>query len=73
LRKVVRNAAASGMAAWFFEKEREAFAKLDDEAGLELAREIDFDEANVGASEAVRWCGACFGHPSEDARSAADW
>jgi hypothetical protein len=33
-----------------FEKEREAFAELDDEAGLELAREIDFDEANVGAS-----------------------
>jgi hypothetical protein len=55
-----------------FEQEREAFAKLDDETGLELAREIDFDEADIMTGEATGWSGAGFGHPGEDARSAAD-
>jgi hypothetical protein len=56
-----------------FEQERETFAELDDEAGPELAREIDFDEADVGASEATGWSRAWFGHPGEDARLAVDW
>jgi hypothetical protein len=55
-----------------FPIEREIFAELDEEAGLELAREIDFDEANVGASQATGWIWARFGHPGEDARSAVD-
>ena len=56
-----------------FEQEREALAELDDEAGPELAREIDFDEADVGAGEAAGWSRAWFGHPGEDARLAVDW
>jgi hypothetical protein len=55
-----------------FEEAREAFAELDDEAGSELAREVDFDEADVGAGEAARWSRAWFGHPGEDARLAVD-
>lgn len=50
----------------------EAFAELDNEAGPELARELDFDEAGIGAGQAAGWIGAWFGHPGEDARSAAD-
>jgi len=38
-----------------FEKERKAFAEQDDEAGSELAREFDFGEADVGASETAGW------------------
>ena len=56
-----------------FEQEREALAELDDEAGPELAREIDFDEADFDASEAAGWSRAWFGHPGEDARLAVDW
>ncbi len=55
-----------------FEQEREALAEFDDEVGPERAREVNFDEADVGAGEATGWCGAGFGHPGEDARSAAD-
>ena len=33
------------------EQQREAFAELDDEAGPELTREVDFDEADVGAGK----------------------
>jgi hypothetical protein len=40
------------------QQEREAFAELDDEAGPELAREIHFDEADVGAGEATGLSGA---------------
>jgi hypothetical protein len=36
-------------------------------------REIDFDEADVGAGEAAGWSRAWFGHPGEDARLAVDW
>ena len=46
--------------------------ELDDEAGPDLAREVDFDEADVGAGEAAGWSGTWFGHPGKDARSAAD-
>jgi hypothetical protein len=56
-----------------FEQERETLAELDDEAGPDLAWEIDFDEADVGAGEPTGWSWAWFGHPGEDARSAADW
>jgi hypothetical protein len=58
-----------------FEEEREAFAKLNDDAGSELAREsdFDFDEADLGAGEAAGWSRAWLGHPGEDARLAADW
>jgi hypothetical protein len=38
-------------------QEREALAVLDDEVGVELARKIDFDEADVGAGEPAGWCG----------------
>jgi hypothetical protein len=54
------------------EEEREAFAELDDKAGAELARELDFDESGIGASQVAGWIGVRFGHPGEDARSAAD-
>jgi hypothetical protein len=54
------------------QQKREAVAELDDEAGPELAREVDFDETDVGAAEATGWCGSGFGHPGEDARSARD-
>jgi hypothetical protein len=47
-------------------------AELDDEAGPELAREIDFDKAEVSAGEPTGWSGAWFGHPDKDARSAAE-
>ena len=56
-----------------FEQQREAFAELDDEAGPELTREVDFDEADVGAGKSTGWSRAWFGHPGEDAQSAADW
>lgn len=46
-----------------FEQEREALAEFDDEAGPERAREVDFDEADVGAGEATGWCGAGLGIP----------
>jgi hypothetical protein len=55
-----------------FYQEREAFAELDDEAGPELAREIDFDETDVGADGPPGWSRVWFGHPGENARSAAD-
>ena len=32
-----------------FQQEREAFAELDDEAGVDLPREINLDEADIGA------------------------
>jgi hypothetical protein len=44
----------------FILKEKaEAFAELDDEAGAELARELDFNEAGIGAGRAAGWtvCG----------------
>ena len=53
-------------------KKAEAFAELDDEAGAELAREIDFGGAGAVAGQAAGWIGAWFGHPAVDARSAAD-
>jgi hypothetical protein len=56
-----------------FDQQREPFAELDGEAGPELAREVDFDEADAGAGEPAGWSGAWFGPPGEDARSAADW
>jgi hypothetical protein len=56
-----------------FEQQREAFAELDDEAGPELVREVDFDEADVGAGGATGWSMAGVGHPGDDARSTADW
>jgi hypothetical protein len=57
----------------FILKEKaEAFAELDDEAGAELARELDFNEAGIGAGRAAGWIGVRFGHPGEDARSTAD-
>jgi len=31
------------------QQKRKAFAEFDDEAGLDLARELDLDEADVGA------------------------
>jgi hypothetical protein len=55
-----------------FEQEREALAELDDEAGPELAGEIDFDEVDTGAGGPTRGRWAWFGHPGEDALSAAD-
>jgi hypothetical protein len=55
-----------------FKQEREAFAELDDEARPKLAREVDFDETDVGADGPTGWCRAGFGHPGEDARSAVD-
>ena len=56
-----------------FEQERKTFAELDDEARLELAREVEFDETDVGAGEATGRGGVGFGHHAEDARSAAEW
>jgi hypothetical protein len=35
---------------WIFQQERKTFVKFDDEARPELAREIDFDETDVGTS-----------------------
>ncbi len=55
-----------------FEQKREALAELNDEAGPDLAREIDFDEADVDAGEPTGWSRAWFGHPGEDALSAED-
>ncbi len=55
-----------------FEQERESLAELDDEAGPELAWEVNFDETDVGAGEPTGWSRAWFGHPGEDAQSAAD-
>ena len=56
-----------------FEQQREAFAELDDEAGPKLMREVDFDEADVGAGKPTGWSWAWSGHPGEDAQSAAEW
>lgn len=53
-------------------QQRKTFAELNDKAGLETTREIDFDEADVGAGKTAGWSGAWFGHPDEDARLAAD-
>ena len=39
-------------------QERETVAELDDKAGSELAREIHFDEADIGAGDATRLSGA---------------
>lgn len=50
----------------------ESFAELDDKAGAELARELDFNEAGIGTGKAAGWIGVRFGHPGQDARSAAD-
>jgi hypothetical protein len=44
---------------------------LNDEAWSELAREIDFGEADVGAGQVTGWIGVWFGHPGKDARSTA--
>ena len=49
----------------------ESFAELDDKAGAELARELDFNEAGIGAGQAAGWIGVWFGHPGKDARSTA--
>ncbi|TAG10290.1 MAG: hypothetical protein EAZ42_04340 [Verrucomicrobia bacterium] len=54
-----------------FEQEREAFAELDDKAGLERARKIDLDEMGIGAGQSAGWRRLWSGHPSEDARSTA--
>ncbi len=55
-----------------FEQDRETLTELDDKAWAELTRELDFDEAGVGAGRAAGWIGVRFGHPGQDARSAAD-
>ena len=54
-----------------FEQKREAFAELDDDLGVELAQEVDFDEADVVTGQVTRACGACFGHAREISRSNA--
>jgi len=56
-----------------FEQEREAFAEFDDEVGPELAREVDFDERDVGAGGTTGWGMVGSGHPGDDARSATEW
>jgi len=38
-----------------FQQEREAFAELDDEAGVDLPREINLDEADIGAHGPPDW------------------
>ncbi|HEX7261245.1 MAG TPA: hypothetical protein VF258_05475 [Luteolibacter sp.] len=48
-----------------FQQKREAFAELDDKAGLELARKIDLDEADVGAGQVTSVGGTGFGHARE--------
>ena len=70
MRKVTTNSATSGMAHWF--SNRGASPSLKSMIRGELAREVDFDEADVGAGEAAGWSEKWFGHPGEDARSAAD-
>ena len=41
----------------FEEQQREIVAELNDEAGPELSRDVDFDEADVGAGE--DWVASC--------------
>jgi len=55
-----------------FQQKRKTFAEFDDEAGLDLARELDLEEANVGAGQATSACGMGFGHARENIRSTAD-
>lgn len=52
-------------------EQAETFAELNDKAGAELARELDFNEAGISAGQSAGWIGVWFGHPGEDARSAA--
>lgn len=54
------------------QQKRKAFAEFDDKAGLDLARELDMDEADVGAGQATSACGTGFGHARENIRSTAD-
>jgi hypothetical protein len=59
-------------ASLILQQKRKAIAEFDDEAGLDLARELDLDEADVGASQANSACGTGFGHARENIRPAAD-
>jgi len=51
-----------------FELQRQAFANFDDEARLDLARELDLDEADVSAVQARSACGTGFGYAREEDR-----
>lgn len=55
-----------------FEEKREAFAKLDDESGLDPDRELDLDEADVSAGDATSMCGMGLGHAREISRSSTN-
>jgi hypothetical protein len=48
-----------------FEQERETFPKLDDMAGAELARELDFNEAGIGTFQRLRSAGVGTGHGAQ--------
>ena len=45
--------------------ERETFPKLDDKAGAELARELDFNEAGIGTFQRLRRAGGVTGHGAQ--------
>jgi hypothetical protein len=54
------------------QQNRKAIAEFDDEAGLDLTRELDLDQADVGAGQATSACDMGFGHARENIRSTAD-
>ena len=48
-----------------FEQDRETFPELDDKAGAELAREIDFNEADIVTFQRLRRAGVGTGHGAQ--------
>jgi hypothetical protein len=48
-----------------FEQERETSPELDDKAGAELAREINFNEAGIGTFQRLRRAGGVTGHSAQ--------
>jgi hypothetical protein len=51
-----------------FEQDREPLTELDDKAGAELARELDFDESGIGAFQRLRRAGVGTGHGGQCGR-----
>ena len=47
-----------------FKQERKTFTKFNDESRTELAREVNFDEANICAGRPTGRSGLVFGHPA---------
>lgn len=68
---MTHDSLAERNAGLFFQQEREPFAELDDETGPKLAREVDFDEADVGAGQSTGWSGVDFGTLTNERHSQA--